>query len=129
MLCAAPPATARRGAPRRCAARRRRCCAVETTTSSSVRRFAAPLSSQFLYLFDASQWKSAGLKLLRRLLYAAVALSIGLALVMAADDYPFVPLFLCALGIIGLVVYLRKKHGRKQRPPLALQTPARRTSA
>ena len=47
-----------------------------------------------LYLFDASRWASPALQLLRRILYTLVVLCFGLALVMASDDYPFVPLFL-----------------------------------
>ena len=47
-----------------------------------------------LYLFDSSHWASPALQLLRRILYSLVVLCFGLALMMASDDYPFVPLFL-----------------------------------
>ncbi len=47
-----------------------------------------------LFLFDASQWESKFLAGLRTFLYSLVGLCLALALVMAAEHYPYVPLFL-----------------------------------
>ena len=66
-----------------------------------------------LYLFDASQWAAGPLQLLRSLLYTVVGLCLILALVMAADDYPYVPLFLFLVFLPALWYKLLKRAQRQ----------------
>ena len=66
-----------------------------------------------LYLFDASQWANQWLQLLRSLLYTVVGLCLILALVMAADDYPYVPLFLFLVLLPALWYKLLKRAQRQ----------------